>query len=213
MTSNRLVLRPLGTLPVAGPRDPSGDPKHMGRSCGAVGRCCALVGPPGWVVAACVVGVLAGWVGGCSSEKFTAVEFVEPSAGSAGLGAEGARPDGSWAAVRADWDDIDAAVSAGLWKHEAAVVSRRVDDVGMVRFTLMTIRDERGELSFRRVEPQPLAAAGAQPGGEAGGGEPVLIEIGCAVGLSDRGEVERRIIRSVVHRLTQLRGVQTAPLD
>lgn len=99
--------------------------------------------------------------------------------------------------VVGDWDDVPAAVELGVGRGEAAVLSSDLGDERSA-FEILTIDEEPGELTFRRLD----------------GG----IEIEAFVGLGVEGlpTVRRRnreavLLRAVSTRLEELAGVDVAP--
>ncbi|MBL8990728.1 MAG: hypothetical protein JNJ48_04010 [Phycisphaerae bacterium] len=114
-------------------------------------------------------------------------------------------PQASTVSVRADWDDIDAALDVGLLAGECAVVSddrpRRGVVAHAVTFTLRTIQGEPGTVTFRRQAEGPADPRGPEPIT----GEAVL-------GRYRDADRERRLLAAVARRLEALAGVDWAPI-
>lgn len=96
--------------------------------------------------------------------------------------------------VIADWDDIDAAMDAGMSASETAVLARTESD-GVVVFEFLSIHDERGKLIATRLEE---------------GTEGVEIRVHAEQSES-RANTPQRLVHAFARRLSELRGVETAP--
>jgi hypothetical protein len=94
---------------------------------------------------------------------------------------------------RGDRNDIEVSVDAALARAYVAPVAMTERDDGALVWELRTARDEPGALEVR-LGPAP------EPG------QPVGVEISCRIGRFGDPEVERLIVKSVAHRLEQLRG-------
>lgn len=94
---------------------------------------------------------------------------------------------------RGDRDDIEVSVDAALARAHVAPVAMSEREDGTLIWELRTARDEPGALEVRLL-PAPQE------------GEPVPVEISCRIGRFGDPEVERLIVKSVAHRLEQLRG-------
>lgn len=100
--------------------------------------------------------------------------------------------------VTADWNDIDAAVSAASESAEVAVLQRTTPSDATVRFELTSIGDEPGWLVARRIGRE---------------GTSDVIELSASIGLFPDRERELVLIAGVSARLRRLAGVDYAPLD
>jgi len=93
-----------------------------------------------------------------------------------------------------DWDDIDAAVDAGMTAAEVARVDASTSPDGLTRtYELRTITDEPAWLVARREES-----------GRVG--------LGASVGRFGNPEHEAKLVRGVAERLRVLFGVDWAPI-
>lgn len=105
-----------------------------------------------------------------------------------------------------DWDDIPAAVDVAVGKCEMAVVrgpDKSAPDYGAVQqYELRTVTDEPARLIIRR-------RAADNGRGETGA---VPLEIDAIVGRFGDAARERRLIDAVRRRLSQLVGVDFAPI-
>jgi hypothetical protein len=109
-------------------------------------------------------------------------------------------PDRSSRSVRADWDDVEAAVMASTAAGEVAVVTATRQETRWT-FDLKTILGERGVM----VVTLEAGSADARDGSAL---------IGVQAHLGRRGDPDResRLVRAVVERLQELAGRETAPL-
>lgn len=107
------------------------------------------------------------------------------------------RDTGASVVVRADWDDLDAALELAVRKVEAAVVVRRDPAPGRAEFEIVTATDEPGILT---------ATAGEAPGPR-----PIPIRLEARVGRFGDRDREGRVLQAWRARLEQLAGVDWAP--
>lgn len=105
----------------------------------------------------------------------------------------------STAGARADWDDIEASVTAALSKTELVFVRLTAPEPGRLVYTLRTSRDEPASLTVERLDP---------PGVQ----DPVGLSLTCTVGRFGDPAREREFLDLVIKRLRQLRDVEVAPL-
>jgi hypothetical protein len=100
--------------------------------------------------------------------------------------------------TNADWDDLEPAVALALGRTE--LVRLRIDrpEPGRVEFVLRSSRDEPARLTAERLAPPDTP-------------DPVDIRLTCTVGRFGDPARERQFLDLIVRRLTQLRGVETAP--
>ncbi|MEN0020592.1 MAG: hypothetical protein AAF747_06900 [Planctomycetota bacterium] len=116
---------------------------------------------------------------------------------------------GNAAEVVADWDDIDAAVRASLWRAELAILTiDLLEDADTAEpsqterhYHLLGVRDELGLLIVKRSD------AASESG---------LVTLTCRVGGGQTPQEKKRAARAVqdfARRLDQLAGVDVAPLD
>lgn len=129
------------------------------------------------------------------------------STGCAGSGKDTLSDRGTSQALRspvrteavADWNDVEAAVTAALGRTDLVMVrvERPADD--RVEFSLWSARDEPGQLVVTR-------------GPRTEGDEAVPLELVCTVGRFGDPSREAELLALVVHRLGQLKGVEVAPL-
>lgn len=107
--------------------------------------------------------------------------------------------------VRADWDDVDAALDVGLLDAECAIVSdtrpRRGVRYHTVTYTLRTIQGEPGTVTFSRSAEGPADPRGPEP-----------ITAQASIGRYRDADRERRLLASVARRLEALAGVDWAPI-
>ena len=99
----------------------------------------------------------------------------------------------------ADWDDVEAAVSVALRRTELVLAAARRPEEGRMEFRLRSSRDEPGLLVVTR-------------GVATGDGGPVPMTLTCSVGRFGDVRSEQQLLAFVVERLTQLRGVEVAPI-
>jgi hypothetical protein len=102
--------------------------------------------------------------------------------------------------VRADWDDVEAAVLASTAAGEVAVITALRQETRWT-FDLKTILGERGQL----VVTLEAGSAQARDGS-------ALIGVQASLGRRGDSDRERRLVRAVVERLRELAGRDTAPL-
>lgn len=96
--------------------------------------------------------------------------------------------------LRADWDDTDAAVIAGVDAIEAVVAETiEVSEVRR-RYTLRLSSGEPGTLDAERAT------------------EPGDVRLKCRIGLAGDPARERRLLDAVSRRLVALRGDRAAPI-
>lgn len=118
------------------------------------------------------------------------------------------RPLGSVVRVDGDWDDLDAAVEVAAGANQLAVV-RRVEVGAWERmYELVTVTDKAVVISARVVD-ESLTIAVEE---ESAKRESVTIELTCRYGHAGDAGRESTVLRSVVRRLSQLRGRDFAPL-
>lgn len=137
-----------------------------------------------WGLAAALV--LAGLVGGgcATQERLPAPERFEESAPVVVVG---------------DWDDVEAAVSAGASQAEMAVVVLTRPTETSIDFELVTITDEPATLKVR-LDPESAAKGKAS------------IALEARVGRFGDRAWEERLIGRVGRRLGELHGVDVAPI-
>lgn len=118
------------------------------------------------------------------------------------MGSTPARSDGPSpvvARLEADWNDIDAAVRVGAEQAECVVVRTLPARTGTERrFELKHVSGRRGEL---------VVATPADPAPD-----PRPVDLSCRMGALGDHELEERIVARVARRLTDLRGVEFAPI-
>jgi hypothetical protein len=120
-------------------------------------------------------------------------------------GWDAAAAEGLRLVVRGDWDDVDTSVAVGVSRGEAAVLSSTADaeHPGRKLYTLLSILDERGTLTARRL---PEDGNTALPGpGDA-------IEFTCRFAPFRNPERERTILVQTRRRLRDLAGVDYRPI-
>lgn len=98
-----------------------------------------------------------------------------------------------------DRDDIEVSVDAALARVAVAPVAVALESDGALVYELRTAADEPGWLRVRLDEP-------AQPGG------PVQLRMDCRIGRFGHPDLERRLMDSIAHRLSQLQGRAVAPI-
>lgn len=122
-----------------------------------------------------------------------------------GDGADPVWSEGTTILVVADWDDVPAAVSAGLgqrrWTVLDATGPTRDKPEGEFRYELVDKGDRPGVLAARRR----AGASSAEHG-------PVGIELSAKLGRFGDAAEERALLNAVRARLTDLTGVDVAPL-
>jgi hypothetical protein len=130
---------------------------------------------------------------------------------------------GSSARADADWNDIDAAVSAGASKVEMAVVSANAGptpagaegDTRQRLFTLKTVRDEPAWVMVTRApgtsDPSPLDEGSSAKVTGPAGSQAILLR--AKVGRFGDRTRETALLRGISRRLGQLAGKDAAPLD
>lgn len=96
-----------------------------------------------------------------------------------------------------DWDDLEAAVIVGASQSEMAIVRLTRPSDREAVFELRTITDEDGRLVATLIEPEGWAGR---------------IELRARIGRFGSLEWERRLIDRVSRRLTDLHGVDVAPI-
>lgn len=101
--------------------------------------------------------------------------------------------------VRADWNDLDAAMQLVVTKAECATVARDELDGGVIRFTLITSTDEDGTLTATPLAPITR--------------ESMPIRLECRFGPSGDPSRERLLLDALARRLRQLAGKDWAPAD
>lgn len=103
--------------------------------------------------------------------------------------------------IRADWNDVDAAVEIAITRAEMAILRRTAepaDQPEQIRFELLTMMDERGVLTVTR---------------DAGAGDAMIpIHLEARVGHFGDPAREQVLLRAMADRLEQLAGVDYAPL-
>ncbi len=100
--------------------------------------------------------------------------------------------------VQGDWDDVDAAVEVGVGQGEAAVVRSQAAPDGLQRrYELKHVSGLTGVLNVRA---------------ESDGKDPRPIALSCTMGAMESGGLSHRIIERVARRLTDLKGLEVAPI-
>lgn len=99
---------------------------------------------------------------------------------------------GSSLVVSGDWDDLETSVDVGIGWAEVGLLGQDELMGGLVRYRVLTTRDEIGELIARPASDGCIALVA-----KIGPGDP---------------EHEARLIRAVARRLGQLHGVDVAPI-
>jgi len=122
-----------------------------------------------------------------SLSLLTACGPIRTIGGSAG---SSSRPSEAVSA-RGDWDDVPAAVAAAVRNQEVAIVSRSSDG-NQWTFTLLTIRDEPGQLVATSLD-------GA-------------IALRCTLGHFGDADREKQLLDRTARRLSELAGVGARPL-
>ena len=102
--------------------------------------------------------------------------------------------------VKADWADVEAAVTVALGKSELVKVRLERPDPSRLVYTLRTSRDEPATLTIDRLDGLETA-------------DPVRMRLGCRVGRFGDTPREGMFLSLVAERLEQLRGVEVAPLS
>lgn len=115
-----------------------------------------------------------------------------------GIAVEAAPGGGATAVVRGDWDDVYPSVLVSTDSIEAAVLSRASPREGVLVVRFLTIRDREGTLTAERVSP---VAEGVEP-----------IRLTARIGAFGDEPRERRLVRAVGARLSELAGRATAPV-
>lgn len=142
-----------------------------------------------------MVAVLIPIIGGCSSPLNTPIEVPIRSQ-------EG---QGSSAWVSADWNDLEAAVIVGTGSIRAVVTGWSADGPRRRRFEFKHFEGQTGWLSAERGDDPPSDEADAEP--------PVTIALVARFGRFSDSAMEDRLLRATIRRLTQLRGVEFAPIE
>ena len=101
--------------------------------------------------------------------------------------------------IRADWNDVDAAMQLIVTKAECATVDRDEVEGGAIRYTLITATDEDGSLSATPLAPITR--------------ETMPIRLECQIGPRGDPSRERRLLDALSHRLRQLAGKDWAPAE
>lgn len=100
--------------------------------------------------------------------------------------------------VRADWDDVDAALEVALSRAQLAILSRSPDGPDRVTWRLLSVQDEPAHLTA--VRP---------PGATQ---DPTDITLEARIGLFGDPRREEQFLKFMERRLNQLAGVDYAPL-
>lgn len=103
--------------------------------------------------------------------------------------------------LTADWDDLEAALAVGLPAAEVSPLGPPVHTADRLDLDIRAVTGERGRFTATRLDP-PSADA-----------DPVSMRLTCRIGPLGDPQRERRLLRAVADRLTQLKGVDWAPLD
>lgn len=103
--------------------------------------------------------------------------------------------------VIGDWDDVETCVSTGAYQSEMAIERVMRPDPDTIVFELLTITNEPARLEMERI-----GGDGKVPG------ESERMELRASVGLFGSRDWEERLIGRVSRRLTELRGVDVAPI-
>lgn len=100
--------------------------------------------------------------------------------------------------VVADWGDVDAAVELAVRRVEMGLLEGHSTPEGR-RYSIRTEGDEPVELTVRRLD--------------AGAADPQPLRIEARVGRFGNPQREGQLAGAVARRLSQLRGVDHAPVD
>jgi len=103
-----------------------------------------------------------------------------------------------------DWNDLEAAARVGAEACQIAITSVESPSQSLYVFKLVTPTDEHGTLTARRrtaTPDDPTAAEG-----------PIAIELHASLGLFGDSSNEKKLLRAVEARLTDLKGVDWAPI-
>lgn len=114
------------------------------------------------------------------------------------------------AEAHGDWDDVDNAVAVAAAKTEMAVVDQSTDENGDRVYELLTIADEPARIRVRRLglNADPPSARGRVTTKST----PDRIQVSAAVGRMGNPGVEKRLIGHIKDRLSDLAGVDYAPV-
>lgn len=102
-----------------------------------------------------------------------------------------------------DWNDLEAAARVGAEQCQIAIANVESPTPDRVVFSLATPTDEHGTLSARR-------RTGAAD--NAGSDGPTAIELHASIGLFGDSAQEKKLLRAVESRLSDLNGVDWAPI-
>lgn len=103
-----------------------------------------------------------------------------------------------------EWNDLEAAARVGAEACQIAIASVESPSPDLFVFKLVTPTDEHGTLTARRrttAPDHPTAAEG-----------PIAIELHASLGLFGDSAHEKKLLRAVEARLTDLNGVDWAPI-
>lgn len=140
----------------------------------------------------------------------------------AAVGCEGDAPGGSLLGrtlltgperstlAHGDWDDVDNAVAVAAAKTEMAIVDQSTDENGDRVYELLTIADEPARIRVRRVDPNPDPPP--VPGRVTPKSTPDRIQVSAKVGRMGNPGLEKRLIGHIKDRLSDLAGVDYAPV-
>lgn len=108
--------------------------------------------------------------------------------------------------VLGDWSDVHAAALTATEPMELAIIERREPGMGVIEFSLLSVRSESGVLIAELVEPTELMGDGRAEG------EGVQIRLRARIGLFGDPQRERELIDRAASRLAELAGRGTAPI-
>ncbi|MFN7020458.1 MAG: hypothetical protein ACK4WH_03915 [Phycisphaerales bacterium] len=105
----------------------------------------------------------------------------------------------------ADWNDLEAAVIFGTGSIRAVVTGSSADEPRRRRFEFKHFEGQSGWLTAERGDDPPSDEADEEP--------PVTITLVARFGRFSDSSIEERLLRATIRRLTQLRGVEFAPIE
>lgn len=114
--------------------------------------------------------------------------------------------EGTTRTLIGDWDDAEAAATVATRQVELAIVQTTRPTPDQVRFETLAASDESGLLTISRPRDPLLSRKPGQRGGES-------LEATAKLGTFGDSKREAALLDRLERRLSQLEGVEYAPLD
>lgn len=145
------------------------------------------------------------WLGGFTSSCLLGIATLLPACSAADkYSSTPSFSTGETLLTTGDWNDLEAAARVGAEACQIAITSVESPNQSLFVFKLITPTDEHGTLIARRRTTPPDDPAAAEG--------PIAIELHASLGLFGDRSNETKLLRAVEARLSDLSGVDWAPI-